>query len=81
MKYILSEKGEKEAVLLSINEWEQLVKEKNEMNHFLESINKKYPAYTKNLADFQQKIEAARQQFSNGQIVADTDLDGIISTW
>jgi PHD/YefM family antitoxin component YafN of YafNO toxin-antitoxin module len=40
MKYILSENGEKEAVLLSINEWKQMVKEKNEMNHFFESINK-----------------------------------------
>jgi cell division septum initiation protein DivIVA len=81
MKYVLSEDGEKEAVLLSINEWERIVNEKNEIKHFLERINKKYPGYTKNIADFQQKIEDARQQFSNGQIVADTDLDGIISTW
>jgi len=81
MKYILSDSGKKEAVLIPINEWESLLNEQQEMKHFLKSINKKYPGHTENLAAFQQKIEAAREQFKNNQFVADTELDSIISNW
>jgi len=81
MKYILSDNGEKEAVLIPINEWESILNEQNEMKRFLKSINKKYPGHTENLTEFQQKIEAAREQFNNNQIVADSDLDKIMSTW
>lgn len=81
MKYILSDSGEKEAVLIPINEWKSILNEQNEMRHFLKNINKKYPGHTDSLAEFQQKIQAAREQFKNNQFVADNDLDKIISTW
>ncbi len=81
MKYVLSESGKKEAVLIPIIEWELMINEHNEMKHFLKSIKKKYPGHTENLAEFQQKIEDAREQFKNGRFVSDGDLDQIISTW
>ena len=81
MKYILSESGKKEAVLIPISEWESILKEQYEMKHFLKSINKKFPGHTEDLAEFQKKIEAAREQFNNNQFVADTELDSIISNW
>lgn len=81
MKYILSDSGKKEAVLIPISEWELILNEQYEMKHFLKSINKKYPGHTENLAEVQQKIDSARVQFENNQFVADNDLDAIVSNW
>lgn len=81
MKYVLSESGKKEAVLIPIKEWECILNEQLEIKHFLMNLPQKYPPHTENLAAFQQKIEAAREQFNNKKFVADSDLDSIISTW